>query len=179
MMIMKSIIYFVLLTLVCVGTASAQGAAVSSLSENDKARIAETARSARDKKRITEQKYQRIIYLLNTNPCNGVDRSLSEARKVQLALVIPKQLGLKSVEVLQSFSVKGWYVILVDTHVSDETFLFYSGNPATSSPITEWSGAATIMETDEIESWVLEHAPGIPSQMASCFAWHVTLDGGK
>jgi hypothetical protein len=45
--------------------------------------------------------------------------------------------------------------------------------------VTEWSGAATVFETSEIEQWILENAPGIPKRLASCFAWHVTLNRDK
>ena len=176
---MKLLTFTALVAAVCTGTAGAQNAGETPLSEKEKARIAEIVRVTRDEKEITKQKYQRVISLLNTNPCDGVDRDLSDARRAQLAPAIAEQQGLKSVEILQSFSTKGWNIIYVNTHVSDEPFLFYSDNPATSLPVTVWSGAATIMETDEVESWVLKHAPGIPSKLASCFAWHVTLNRDK
>lgn len=55
--------------------------------------------------------------------------------------------------------------------------MFYSNAPVDGGhPVTLWSGAATIFETSEVEQWVKENAPGIPARVASCFAWHVTLN---
>jgi hypothetical protein len=81
-----------------------------------------------------------------------------------------------SVTVLQSFRLDDWRIIYIDTHQSDETFLFYAHDPLKSHFITEWSGAAMIDEEEEMKSWTLKNAPGIPLRLASCFAWHVTKD---
>ena len=40
--------------------------------------------------------------------------------------------------------------------------------------VTQWSGAARIDEEQEIKSWVVQHAPGIPHRLATCVAWHIT-----
>jgi hypothetical protein len=37
-----------------------------------------------------------------------------------------------------------------------------------------WGGAAEFDETDEIEQWAEQNAPGIPKKLAACFAWSVT-----
>ena len=110
------------------------------------------------------------------SPCEGVNRSLTDERKAALAPEIAKQLGYKSVDVLQSFQTGTWSIIYVDTHESDETFLFYAHDPVKSRYITEWSGAAAIFEEHAIKRWTLKNAPGIPISLASCFAWHVTKD---
>lgn len=108
------------------------------------------------------------------SPCDGVDRSLSKERSSKLAPVIAKQLHVASVDVLQSFGVGSWSVILVDTHESDEPFLLYAADPLGSQYITLWSGAATSDEEQRIMEWVIKNAPGIPLPLASCFARHVT-----
>jgi hypothetical protein len=158
----------------------ALGASEPPLSEDDKARIIQVLKEVLQRKAITQEQYNKQIEWVNLNPCEGVDRSLIEANKSQLANSIAKQLKLNSVDILQSFRVDGWSIIYVNTHVSDEVYLFYSGDPiAAERPVTEWSGAAMIFETSEIEQWILDNAPGIPKRLASCFAWHVTLNRDK
>ena len=67
----------------------------------------------------------------------------------------------------------------VDTHQSDEAFLFYARDPLTSHYITLWSGAAASNEEETIKDWTPKNAPNIPLKPASCFAWHVTKDRDK
>ena len=63
------------------------------------------------------------------------------------------------------------------THVSDEPYLFYPSDPLSAKkPVAAWSGAAFIFETSEIKDWILKNAPGMPDQLSSCFAWHITLN---
>jgi hypothetical protein len=111
-----------------------------------------------------------------TTPCSSVGRSLTKTRKSRLAIALASQLHVSKVEVLQSFAVPGWNIIYVDTHESDPGFLFYSGDPLTTRPVTQWGGAAMPDEETEIKAWTLKNAPGIPAQLAGCFAWHVTHD---
>ena len=87
-----------------------------------------------------------IATVASANPCDGIDRSLSQARKIKLAPVIAKEEKVAKVEVLQSFRSGNWYIIYIENHVSDEPFLFYDGDPMTTKSITAWSGAATIYE---------------------------------
>jgi hypothetical protein len=103
-----------------------------------------------------------------------VDRSLTGDRKSQLAPVIAKQLNAESAEILQSYRYRTWYIIYVNTQVSDEAFLFFSSDPTQSKYLTVWSGSAAVHEEPEIKQWVLNNAKGIPSKLAGCFAWHVT-----
>lgn len=108
------------------------------------------------------------------SPCDKVNRDLPLKRKEALSAEIAKQLGVKSVEVLQSFRLGTWQIIYVATPDSDPPFLFYSSDPLKTRYLTEWSGAARVDEEQEIKTWTLENAPGIPHRLASCFAWHVT-----
>jgi hypothetical protein len=112
----------------------------------------------------------------HASPCDGVDRALDSARKATLAPAIAKQLQVPSVDILQSFRFEHWSIVYVDTHLSDERFLFYSQDPVSGHPITEWGGAAMADEGEEIRQWLLKDAPGIPPRLAQCFAWHVTED---
>jgi len=115
------------------------------------------------------------------SPCDGVDRRLSRESKIDLASAIAKQLkaqlrDVSKVKLLQSFRFSGWSIVYVETHVSDEGFLFYAGDPQSNHYVTLWAGAATIFEEHEVEGWTLKNAPGIPPRLATCFAWHVTHD---
>jgi hypothetical protein len=107
-------------------------------------------------------------------PCAQVDRTLTEGSKKDLAPALAKQLGVPNVDVLQLYRYKGWTIIYVDTHETDETFLFFSGDPHSQHYITSWSGAAAYFEEKEILQWLFKAAPGIPAALAKCFAWHVT-----
>jgi hypothetical protein len=78
------------------------------------------------------------------------------------------------VDVLQSFQLGRWRILYVDTHQSDEAFLFYSSDPLTSPQVTSWSGAAQVGEERQIKDWTFKNARGIPSKLAGCFAWYVT-----
>ncbi len=112
----------------------------------------------------------------SASPCDGVDRSLTPERKAAFSIAIAKQLHLRKVDVWEAFQFGGWSIIYVDVPEADPPFLFYSHDPRTSSPVTMWSGAAAYFEEQEIKTWTLKNAPGIPPKLANCFAWHVTKD---
>ena len=109
------------------------------------------------------------------SPCEGVDRA-GAAREPGLARSIARQLNVPKVDLLQSFRDGRWRILYVDTHVADEAFLFFAGDPATARYVTMWSGGAAPNEERSIESWAKANAPGIPERLAACFAWHVTQD---
>jgi hypothetical protein len=124
-----------------------------------------------------------IILLLSTisvaraTPCDGIDRGLTAERSAALARAIAEELHTKTVDVLQSYSNDSWSILYIDTHEADRAFLFFSGNPLKDHHyVTLWSGAARQDEEQDIMSWALKNAPGIPPPLARCFAWHVTKD---
>jgi hypothetical protein len=110
--------------------------------------------------------------------CGDVDRSISDEQKKQLAAPIAAQLHVDHVEVLRSYRYHEWTIIYVETYETDNTFLFFSGNPLTQPFVTTWSGVASAKEERKILQWVLKSAPGIPTELARCFAWHVTHERG-
>jgi hypothetical protein len=116
---------------------------------------------------------------IDTAPCSGVDRGLTNARKSVLAPALARQLHVSTVDVLQSFAEFDWSIIYVETQESDPPFLFFSGDPLSSHYVTLWAGAAMEDEEQEIRTWTIKNAPGIPPGLASCFAWHVTRDPGR
>jgi hypothetical protein len=98
-----------------------------------------------------------------SSPCGEVDRSLASEQKSTWTPEIAKRLAVSLVDVLQSFKVGMWRILYVDTHQSDEAFLFYSGDPLTSPQVTSWSGAAQVGEERQIKDWTFKNARGIPS----------------
>lgn len=167
--------FALLLAAVC--ARSDQAAVEPALSEASKAATLKKLEAALQDKDISKQQFDAAVSWLGATPCNGISRSLSSERKRELGLAIAKQEKLKRVDVYQSFSDTSWSIIYAGTRVSDNGYFFYSGNPLSAArPITVWSGAATLLETSDIERWVLANVPGIPARLAKCFAWHVTLN---
>ncbi|WP_428383398.1 hypothetical protein [Nevskia ramosa] len=109
-------------------------------------------------------------------PCDEVDRGLSLSRQLSLPSIVERQLGISPVQILGSMSEGTWSILSVLTPQSDPPFLFFSDNPQNSHFVTLWAGAASAKEEFEVKSWVIEHAPGIPSSLAACFAWHVSVE---
>jgi RHS repeat-associated protein len=108
--------------------------------------------------------------------CRGIDRALADDVKASLAPVVATQLHIDGVDILQSFKSDGWTILYVDPHTADEVFLFYSKDPSNGKFVTHWSGTSQPNEQKEVRDWVLRNAPGIPTSLANCFAWHVTHD---
>lgn len=109
-------------------------------------------------------------------PCDGIDRTLTDARKTELAPVIAKQIKVKAVDVLQSYREGTWHIIYAKTHVTDNAFIFFKADPLKSPYVVAWGGQARPDEEKDIARWVNSKAKGIPPMLAKCFAWHVTKD---
>jgi hypothetical protein len=107
-------------------------------------------------------------------PCEGVTQKFSAERKSALEFAAARQLNISSASLIKSFSVNSWFIVYIDTHQSDEAFLFYSDDPTRVAYLNIWSGAAMRTETSSLEAWALRNTPGIPSRLASCFAWYAT-----
>lgn len=114
-------------------------------------------------------------------PCEGVDRTIHPQRIEPLKPILAKQLqaqdlkGTKpTVEVVDLFALGKWQILHVKTGVSDDGFLFYSGDPMTHDYVTVWGGSAAPDEETQIQDWAVKNAKGIPDRLASCFAWYVT-----
>ena len=85
-----------------------QGAMEPPLSEKSKAQALQVLAEALADKAISRQLYDEAIVWVRSSPCDGVNRSLSDARKLQLGQAISRQQKLKTVDVYQSFSDAGW-----------------------------------------------------------------------
>jgi hypothetical protein len=119
-----------------------------------------------------------LFFLITTsaiaNPCSKIDRSLSESRKRALTPIIAKQLNLEKVEILESYRYHGWCIIYVDIFISDRAFLFFKGDLLNNHYIDLWAGEAFSYEEQSVKEWVTKSIKGIPKELASCFAWHIT-----
>jgi len=109
-----------------------------------------------------------------TTPCKGIDQNLTDARKAEFAAPIATEWGADHVTVNKYMGLKNWSIVYVDTPIGDPPFVFFKGDPTKTHYVTVWSGAATIYEEQEMRRWTLKNAPGIPKQLAACFAWFVT-----
>jgi hypothetical protein len=107
-------------------------------------------------------------------PCDGIKQQMSVEWQKPLQTSVARQLNASTVDLLAAFKSGGWSVLYVDTHQSDEVFLFYSADPANTSFLNMWSGAAVQNEAPAIEAWTLKNVPGIPKALADCFAWYAT-----
>lgn len=109
-------------------------------------------------------------------PCDGVDRHLTVEHKKALELEMAKQLKTPAVKVLEVFALGGWSIVAVEPLGSDVGFFFFASSPADSKPVAIWGGAAVRSAEEEmrVRAWVLEHSPGIPERLTTCFASTVT-----
>ena len=110
------------------------------------------------------------------SPCDGIDRTLTDERKLELAPAIAKQIKVRSVDVLQAYRDDKWHIIYVNTHVTDNAFIFFKSDPLKSQYLVAWGGKARPDEEADIAKWIKTKAKGIPPRLAKCFAWHVTKD---
>ena len=117
-----------------------------------------------------------ISLAATASPCDGIDRALTEERKLELAPVIAKQIKVRSVDVLQLYRSENWHIIYAKTPVSENAFFFFKSDPLKSPYLVAWGGQARPDEEAEITKWIRSKAKGIPPRLAKCFAWHVTKD---
>jgi hypothetical protein len=126
---------------------------------------------------IDKKQYENSMARVEPYPCHGVDRTLSNADKLKLASAIKKSEQFEKVDILQLFSYNDWKIIHINTYKSDEIYLFFSNYPnGNNKSLSKWAGAATIFETSKIEKFIIKNTKFIPKELASCFAWHVTLN---
>ena len=108
------------------------------------------------------------------SPCGSIKRDLSNSDKAEWSPAIARQLDVSNVTILQTFSLKDWIIVYIETPNSDPPFLFFHGAPDKTHYVTLWSGGAQHDEEASIRAWAIKNASGIPQDLAACFAWHVT-----
>ncbi len=169
---------FLLLALVTCGLhATAAPPAAKESPPQRTARIGKVMADALHEGQITRAQYRQSMAWLHANPCSGVDRRLAGEDKARLEAGIARQQRRDKIRVFELFKLRGWTIVFSDAGEGDEPYFVYSADPAAgATPLTAWSGAATIFETTDTARWMQKVAPGIPVKLANCFAWHVTLD---
>ncbi|HVJ52144.1 MAG TPA: hypothetical protein VM689_06770 [Aliidongia sp.] len=109
---------------------------------------------------------------------NSIDRSLAADQAAKLAPIIAKRTHTKPGEPIQSFRSGRWRILYLETPVPDDGLQLYAGDPLTARDVIIWGGVARTNEEDEIRDWVTSEAPGIPDELAACFASYVARDEG-
>jgi hypothetical protein len=86
------------------------------------------------------------------SPCDGIEQQTSVERQMSLQTSVAKQLDVSAVGLRARFELSGWSVLYVDTHQSDEVFLFYSADPLSTPFLSMWSGAAMRAEAPALQA---------------------------
>ena len=146
------------------------------LSDSEKSRIAVLVESALKDGEISQSQYRSTMYWLNKYPCSFIEQAVSDGTKVELESAIATSEKWVGVKILGFFKFENWRIVYVSNGVSDEPYLFYSGDPLTSKSLGAWGGAATIFETEDMKNWTVKTFLQVPQELARCFAWHVTLN---
>lgn len=107
-------------------------------------------------------------------PCDGLAYDRTRQQDKALAALVERQLRIPTIRLLRSYSVGTWHVVPSSPNASDMIFMVYASDPLTNAYVALRKGAAPRSEEDAMKRWVEENAPGIPSSLASCFAWEVT-----
>jgi hypothetical protein len=107
--------------------------------------------------------------------CAKVHEGVTKAQKKEWSSSINQQLSGRLTRINQAFSLSDWVIVFVDAREADPPFLIFHGNPARTHFVTMWSGAAMRSEQKAMNDWALKNAPGIPNDLAACFAWHITV----
>lgn len=113
------------------------------------------------------------------SPCDSVRRTLTAEQKIKLEPIVTRQVSrqidVQSAKVLESFRYRNWYILYVAPNSADEVFLFYKGDPTTNSYLLAWPDAFSENDEKAVLRTVLSgKTKGIPKELATCFAWHVT-----
>jgi len=114
------------------------------------------------------------VHPCGATPCDWVDRPHPYKQSPALNAELARQAGFKKVRVGESMHYRGWHIIQIVPDTAESEWLFYSRDPMGTHPITSWSGAVAPFEEISIQKWLLKNTPGIPLQLARCFAWRVT-----
>ena len=104
-------------------------------------------------------------------PCTGVNRSMTAAQEAADGAAIGRQLGMGPVRLVGALRWQSWSIQYIEPAGAEPAFLFYNAPPSTTRYVTLWAGAASPSEERSIAAWAMQNAPGIPRQLADCFAW--------
>jgi len=104
-------------------------------------------------------------------PCEGVARGEGAP---SLSTRVATQLHDPKAKAFRTFAYDGWEIVEVALGDAQNAFVFYSADPLSSDTVAVWRGAKDLDGVSQAKEWTVESAPGIPNQLARCFAVHVT-----
>ncbi len=104
-------------------------------------------------------------------PCEGVERGEGAP---SLSARVAAQLHDPKARALRTFTYDGWEIVEVAFGDAQNAFVFYSADPLSSDTVAVWRGAKDLDGVSQAKEWTVESAPGIPNQLARCFAVRVT-----
>jgi hypothetical protein len=107
-------------------------------------------------------------------PCDQVNRSFTVAQAMDLSGPVSNQLAILGIRVQESYQFEGWTILGVKPKTSDTLFLFYPKDPSAQKFIAKWSPDQNDWDAKRVGQWLGKNTPSIPSELASCFVWHVT-----
>lgn len=111
-----------------------------------------------------------------SDPCDGVDTALTDARKHQYATRIANSLTIKvkpSTVIFDSFMTSGaWSAVYAATPETEWGFFFFETVSGQKQFKDVWGGFAVEEDRPELIAWA--KALGAPESLAKCFAHAVT-----
>jgi len=110
-----------------------------------------------------------IFFITCSSNSKDLTWKLSIENKTKLEVSISRQLNFPLVKILRAYKYEEWSLFYVDTHETDEVFLFYKSNPFLNKYESLWSGVALKTEKEQIRNWTVKNIPGIPSALVDCF----------
>lgn len=111
------------------------------------------------------------LTVAEAGPCDRADQHLTAAQTAGFSRAVGAQLEVASAQILHSYRLGNWYLLYADPRVTDDTFLFYRGDPESHRYLAAWSGRATHAEQARLRDWARDHARGVPETLAKCFAY--------
>ncbi|MBN8738253.1 MAG: hypothetical protein BGP24_03655 [Lysobacterales bacterium 69-70] len=111
-----------------------------------------------------------VPLLAAADPCAGIDRNLADADKAALAPLIGRQLELRGVTVRESLRRGDWRVFLIGARDADDSFVFYSADPARQRYVDAIGVFALPEGEAAIRRWLTESFAAMPADLAGCVA---------
>lgn len=146
------------------------------LSEPQRERFRALVIEARDSGDASPKQYADVIARLEADPCENVVHELSAPERSALEAGLSRSLSLPAVQVYARLKLGDWSVIYSDISPGDPTYGFFQADPLSGGvPVEYWSGGAPFYEVGDIFDWTTANVPGVPKELAECFAWYVTM----
>lgn len=166
------------LALVLTTSASASDGPLPVLTDETKPLFVQLLGEARDVRYITQQQYDETLHWLDARPCDGLERSVPDAKRRQLEAAMSDHLKRGEVRVRAVLAIDGWYAVSPRAlrGVVAPYYFFGDAKDRGRAPVAEWYGPTAIYKTSERAQWVMNNAKGIPDRLANCFAWSVSFD---